>query len=379
MYFRLNPECFLIDGKNQGAIYDLIEGTVYSLNPEETIILRDCEKNLAVDPNNSFLSDLEKKCLGTFYENQVFIEKLRIGSPIEEFQPGRPPQFSRAFLEINNTCERTCRYCGFFGIHRSMGCMGCNIWDEPGQEISIGRWKNLIHELEDLDCKMVYFTGGDLTKDWERTLTLIDHAEGRFRNIFVCLKSDSLSGTIKKDLAQKATPIVQTDKLEEIPKEDPYVLTLPQDTSEEKMACFPQNGAIEFLIEEYQQIPLWSPLTSKKKIPGTSVNAFYHNKKAHPCLGNSLAITWRGDVLPCLLMRKHVLGNIQNMEMYSVFQKNIKGIHKFWEMHLGSIEKCEMCEFRYTCMDCRALEESLTGNIIGKALCNYDPTTGHWL
>lgn len=92
--------------------------------------------------------DFKKLRLGNFYLNKIYVQKLRIGSPpIEEQQIGNPPKLYRAFLEINNSCKRDCWFCGYYGIRRSLGCMGCNKWNQNGEPLPTEKWKKLIDDL----------------------------------------------------------------------------------------------------------------------------------------------------------------------------------------------------------------------------------------
>lgn len=77
-------------------------------------------------------------------------------------------------------------------------------------------------------------------------------------------------------------------------------------------------------------------------------------------------------------MRNHPLGNVANEGLYTVFEKGMEMINKIWKLTLNNIEKCKDCELRYSCADCRALEERLTKKIDGKATCSYNPSEGKW-
>ena len=378
MYFRLNPECYFIKGSRCGAIYDLIEGNIYALDSEETKLVESCEKN--VEKENKILENLKKLCLGNFYEKIVYIEKLRLGSPIEESQPGHPPQLNRAFLEINNSCNRNCWFCGYHGIKRSWGCMGCNKWNEDGETLTTERWREIIDELKDLDCKDIFITGGDLTLAWDKTMDILDYADGKFRKIYITLHEQSFSEKIAKYLANKAQTIIQTEKLDGIQSEDLiFLLTVRPEEFKNLKDVKNKKAMIDFVSEDFRSLSAEIPLISKRKIPKESMYQFFHNIKYHPCIGNTLAISHTGNVLPCPMMRNHVLGNIRDRELYTLFENGKEEIDKFWNLTLDNIEKCRDCEFRYACNDCRALEEKLTGKLEGKRLCDYEPEEGKWL
>jgi len=358
MYFRLNPECYFVKGGKRGAIYDLIEGDIYSLEPEETEFIERAERNYAVDGNELF-KKMESLNIGHFYEKPVYMERLRVGSPIEEYQPGHPPQLNRAFLEINDSCSKDCSFCGT--MHRSLGCMGCNVWNEE-RHLSTERWIDIVDQLADLGCRELFVSGGDLTQEWERTLMILYHAKARM-NVYVKLHKDFFQ-RVRKDIEGRATPIIQLD-ISDKPPETGGILLF---TAETIPAALPEKSMIDYTGRDF---------SSKRKIPKTNLYQFFHNTKLHPCLGGSLTISVSGNVLPCPMMRK-VIGNVEKEELYDLFGEKKEEIEKYWNLTLDGVEKCKACELRYACTECRALEGELTGDIYGKKLCNYDPEKGTW-
>ncbi|NMC60730.1 MAG: radical SAM protein, partial [Candidatus Methanofastidiosa archaeon] len=123
MYFRLNPECYFIKGKKSGAIFDLIDEKIYALDPKETELIALCEKNKSVSGSEEFLNEIKALRLGNFYPNKKYILKLRNRSLRQEDASSYPPELNRVILELNNTCERDCWFCGYYGVKRSAGCI----------------------------------------------------------------------------------------------------------------------------------------------------------------------------------------------------------------------------------------------------------------
>jgi radical SAM protein with 4Fe4S-binding SPASM domain len=257
--------------------------------------------------------------------------------------------------------------------------MGCNKWNESGEPLSVERWRNLIDQLKDLGCRKLFIGGGDLTLNWKRTLDILDHTKGKFQT-YVKLHQSSISQKVLNDLENRAEPLIQLERTDEVPEIDGFFV-LPIEPEKLKETKLPEGKKImlDFVSEAFDALPEDLPLTSKKKIAKTSIYQFFHNVKFHPCLGNSITITFSGNVLPCPMMRSHVFGNVKEKELYEVFWKEKEGMEKFWKMTLDAVENCSECEFRYACNDCRALEEKLTGKWDGKRLCNYDPQEGKWL
>lgn len=379
MHFRLNPECYFIRGNHSAAIYDLIEGTIYSLDGNESRIVAECEENKEISGSIGFLKDLQDACVGKFYEEKIFMEKLRVGSPIEEYQPGHPPYISKAFLEINNKCTQDCWFCGYNGISRSLGCMGCNKWLEEGDALSLKDWKQVVDQLVDLDCHSILLTGGDLTSCWETTLDIIQYARNSVKNVSVIMNINFLSEKILDDVKNQANLIINTENPGDISRDNFYILTIAENEIDKTNEISSENVSLDLISKDFRTIDSKSPLVSKKKINKTDIYQFSHNKKFHPCLGNSLTISWRGEVLPCPLMRSRSFGKIHKKTLPHFFKPGENNLETFWNLRLDTLSKCKNCEFRYSCGDCRALEESLTGNLSGKVLCNYDPENGVWI
>lgn len=137
------------------------------------------------------------------------MQKLRIGSPIYEMLMGNPPQLYRAFLEINNLCNRNCRFCGFYGIKNSKRCLSCNKWARNDEPLAIGTWRKLSDDLKDLGCIDHFVTGGDLTLTWDETKNIVDYAHGKFNNIYILIPQQNLFENIGDYLRNKAKLIVQ--------------------------------------------------------------------------------------------------------------------------------------------------------------------------
>jgi radical SAM protein with 4Fe4S-binding SPASM domain len=380
MFFRLNPECYYVKGEHSGAIYDLIEGSVYSLDTNENELILNCEKNGNVSTTDTRLIEMKKKCLGNFYDKRIFVEKLRVGTPLQDALQGKPPSLTSVLLEINNSCNESCWYCGSKGVHRSSGCLGCNTWpEEKGTPLMPEEWKIIIDGLADLNCQSLFFTGGDLTLAWGLTRELLDYAQQKFPQICVIVNSKRFTSTFAEDLKGKAFPIIQTDDITKINADDRYLLIVNENENSDTQSLSSKMVQIDSVSRDFSQIPRDSCLISKTKIQKTDIFRFSHTRKEHPCLGNTLTVSWKGDVLPCPLLRKYSLGSMKDMQLYEIFMKNAEGIKKFWNMSLENIPKCKMCEFKYACNDCRALEEALTGDLYGKKLCRYDVRQGVWV
>jgi len=378
MYFRLNPECYYIKGAKNSAIYDLLEGTVYALNSDESRLIEACEKNREIDPADPFLRGLKQRVVGNFYEKKVYIEKIRLGSPVADYQGGIPPVLNSAYLEIGNECDRSCWYCGYSGLSRTKGCLGCNVWPEEGTPVSLDRWKELIVELSMLHCRSLLIKGGDLTRDWELTRNIISFAKDHGESVYLIGHHEHFSQDQFEYLKKNVRLILQIDSLSQVTSDHTCLLPLDYAQSPEIFGNISGNIIIDMVSRTFSPLLSGSPLNSKMKIPKTNLPQFTHNNLLHPCLANSVTITWRGEVLPCPMMRDHSLGNINDRKLWTFFKNKTGDIQSFWKINLNSLSRCSQCEFRFACSDCRALETAKTGDLKAKVLCDYVPSDGTW-
>ncbi len=99
---------------------------------------------------------------------------------------------------------------------------------------------------------------------------------------------------------------------------------------------------------------------------------FFHTcQEWNSCWGGELAITSKGEVIPCVFAREQIMGNVY----FDPLEKIIKNkAHTYWKITSDQIEKCQDCEFRYACMDCRVLPLKAKKGIFGSPeRCNYNP------
>jgi len=265
-----------------------------------------------------------------------------------------------------------------------MGCMGCNKWDDNDDSLPLKKWENLLEELVNLDCKEVFLKGGDLTLSWDKTMSILDYARDMFEHMYITLHEQSISKSIIDDLGDKANIILQCEDVKGVPsvaQAHTYLITVkPEDwrSNSNTISSIAQKDImVDFIIKDTNNL-----VDNMRMMPrniSLNVHRFTNNMKYHPCVGHTITITHSGDAIPCPMMRKYKLGNVKHKELYTIFENENEGIYRFWNLNLDKIEKCKLCEFRYACNDCRALEEGLTGRLEGKVLCGYNPENGDWL
>jgi SPASM domain peptide maturase of grasp-with-spasm system len=106
-----------------------------------------------------------------------------------------------------------------------------------------------------------------------------------------------------------------------------------------------------------------------------TTNLFFENKLYNGCLNRKISIDEEGYIKNCPSMTvsfgHHKCTSLINVVMDEKFKH-------VWYLNKDKIKKCQECEFRYICTDCRAYLED-PNDIFSKPLkCGYDPYKGTW-
>lgn len=108
--------------------------------------------------------------------------------------------------------------------------------------------------------------------------------------------------------------------------------------------------------------------------PKMNEKNYAFNKKYNSCWGKKIAIAANGDIKPCIFSEIAV-GNLARNTIEEILSK----LRPFWELTKDKVEKCNQCELRYTCFDCRVIAVRHSGDLHGaNPNCFYDPATGTW-
>jgi radical SAM protein with 4Fe4S-binding SPASM domain len=105
-------------------------------------------------------------------------------------------------------------------------------------------------------------------------------------------------------------------------------------------------------------------------------NEYEHNRHWNPCWAGKLAITYTGDVMPCVMGRTQVVGNVRQQSLAAMLAS--PRLLDLWGLTKDQVAVCQHCEYRYVCGDCRPLAAS-GGDLHGAIpRCTYNPRLGDW-
>jgi radical SAM protein with 4Fe4S-binding SPASM domain len=409
--FALLPHCYLVKGAKRGAIYNLKTKDVYSIDARSLFLLESLEKGKTLKSALISIPELDSEEMFVYLRN---LEILKLGKFISDdetiikIQFKKPPEnLHFIWFEVTASCNLKC-------IH----CYASSNQDNILKEVMTQKdWERVIEESYALGCRRLQFIGGEpLCIGGDNLLGLIQKAKNvgyDFIEVYTnCIMMNkkileffwknkiAIATSIYGSNAKVHDLITQQsgsfDKTIETIKEIVKlklslrvgIIEMRQNTEniKETVKFLRRIGVQRIKIDTVRpsgrgcsQDLLDSNLINKQKrkaplFSKCSLTDFQKAHYGHNCFSDKICITANGNILPCIMERNIVLGNILQAPLheiiYSEKSKKIRNVIK------DDIESCRDCEYRYCCFDCRVKAE----NFYDKPLnCLYNPYTGRWL
>ena len=413
--FTLKKDCFLVKGVKRSAIYDLESGDVYSMDEDATTLIEKCETGKELNqifkdyPNETqpiiigYLENLVKLGLGYFLNNGKKVTKILIN---------QPNSLEFIWLELTAGCNLRCAHC-YSGSFPSL------LGEEKMGEAD---WIRVMKESYVIGCRKLQFIGGEPFTLGSKLLklivacqnigyefievytnaTLINDAQIQFladNKIAVAVSVYGNTQEIHEKVTRSSGSFNQTiTNLQKLIKKGVQVrvgiitMNLNEDYVGETVRFLKEDIGVKNvkvdlirpsgrgcnkdlmsskLLEKYKlRQPLFSKCTFK---------TFQRARYGHNCFSRDVCVTASGDVIPCVMERDIVLGNVLNFPLSHILHDKI--VKQVRSLNKDNIEVCRDCEYRYCCFDCRpkSKKASLDENLYAKpAECFYDPHTGKW-
>lgn len=404
MYFRLANYCALVEGFTRGAIYNLQTGKVHSLNKRAVEILEKCRQNHLQEDffsHKEELDFLERLCqlgLGSFYINDP---------GILEYRPPKVEAKKLEFLwlELTSGCNNK--------------CLHCYTASEPTAKPKVPqqRWLNLIQEAADTGASSLQLIGGEpLLYPYWRELVLQAERVG-FANIEIftnatLIDKDCIEFFQKHNVQIATTLYADNAKIHDAVTQNPgsfiktmtairnllnaqiplRIASIMMKTNEgeaENILNLLEDLGVEasppdvirptgrgenkhLLPDNYHKQPIQPPFF-------TDEDSFNQMHNCHNCLSGILAVTSEGKVIPCIFARNHICGDILSTSLAEIIQG--EKLQKCWHTTKDKVSKCQDCEYRYACFDCRPLAQSMDEKknwLAPSPECSYNPYSGKW-
>ncbi|MBP2649573.1 MAG: albA 1 [Firmicutes bacterium] len=410
MYYRLQNYCKLVEGAKRGAIYNLQTGKVHSINQGALGLLTACRAKALEElldfksPQDQifldFLHRLTEMGLGSFFINQPSPTKKEATPPVN------PPKLEFIWLELTSSCNNQCLHC-----YATSGPTSCS------DLVDHKRWLELITEARTAGASAIQLIGGEplLYRGWRELIEKAYHEKYDFIEIFTnatLINDDDItffkhynvniattiyadnaavhdSITLNEGSFTKTFTAINKLLASGIPLRIASIIMKPNEYEVEHIMKLCANLGVEvtppdvvrptgrgeddaLLPTAYAKQPIKPPFY-------TDPISFAKAQCQHSCLSGKIAITASGDVIPCIFARSEICGNILQTPLAEVLNGPL--LSDCWHTTKDKIEKCQHCEYRYACTDCRPLAQGSDTKkrwLACSSECSYNPYTGEW-
>lgn len=390
----LGRDLWLIEGMVRWAIYDLEKGIIIQITRQAGNFLSKITK---------LQRSIQSKIAILQKEAPQIYEVIRVESSTERlFDKSIDQSFTfpnyMIWIEVTDVCNQECLHCYTRSIVR-------------GNFLDQGVLKKLITQVSKLKFEQIQFTGGEpflypnlwCFVDYARELDSIPLIE-IYSNLTVITDRDielmkrykikiatTLLGSCP-EIHDRCTTIrgsfsnfirnirkvrdagiefrVGVVRMPENQDDMTHIETLMREErfiSQEK-SCAPDDVRPVGRGEQY-------PVSASGQSSGLYLHIdrkfFNMSHYWNTCWGGELAVTSKGDVLPCIFARDQIVGNVHRQDLQKIIRGQIQGC---WSITSGKIDKCRDCEYRFACIDCRVLSLKAGKGLYGEPQrCNYDP------
>lgn len=397
LYFKDNVH--FVKGYKNAAIYDTNNNKVYALDEYGKQIIENMieGKEIDVDIEKEYLEELKKLELLTDVNN-CSNEKIKIPNA----------KLIYAWLEITEACNLRCVHCyGQFG-HPKI---------DKEKTLKTKDWKEIIDKLIRYGCRDIQLIGGEpmVHKDFYEILEYA-HLQGMKRidvftnGTFIDEKSIEIfkktnasirvsvyghNAEIHDRITKQSGSFEANKKGLQLLKENNIPTSIAVVVMKENEKYIDEiKKYITELGHRYNGYDVIRPscVTDKKNHSITNIkllnsryntkaefwtsnNSFIESHFYNSCWNGKIAITSKGEILPCIFARDEIIGNIREDTEEQLKEK----IVMTWRKTKDDVDTCKDCEFRYCCHDCRPLAKAINGEIMSKyPRCCYNPYKGIW-
>lgn len=396
-HYCISDHCRWVRGSSGSAIYDLKKGEVYAINPDGTAVL---EKILAgadvPEGSAAFVDSLAERYLLNNHDTPIVENRI-------------PPRFRYVWLELTGGCNCRCLHC--------YGAFGSPGKKDLQNELTVDEWKDMMDRITAMGGDSLQFIGGEpLIHPHFCELLSYAHQVG-FKRIDIFTNAYLLTEEMADLIAEVGASVrvslygcdAQTHdaitqhpgsfarldrsldilKARDIPVAIAVVLMrenqdiLPQIREYIERKGLQYNGfdtvrTVKHSVQNSHAVTR-RDITAQRIMHQphftTSPFAFSCNRQWNSCWYGKLAITSRGDVIPCIFARDLVCGNVRTDPLESIREKLLG----YWRITKDQVEGCSACEFRYACDDCRPLAMGDGDGLLGKyPRCTYLPGSCQW-
>jgi radical SAM protein with 4Fe4S-binding SPASM domain len=404
----------LVAGAKRGAIYDLRDGAVYSVDERSKALLLACKEKWSLSDIFSPITELSPTlCI-------AYLDKLcesglgrycAVGEISEEILPEKiPARLEFVWLEVVAGCNLNCIHCYQGGCPSLIG----------SEKMQLADWKRVIDEARDLGCEKLQFIGGEPLIMGDGLVTLIEYA----RTIGFTFIEVFTNATL---LTEKFLSVFAANKVHvaisfygERPETHELITLSPgshrktlagikkvldagvdlrvavvgmrqnETECERTIAYLKEIGIKEVRfdvvrpsgrgtsVDIVSEKLLGSVMQKHPAFPPCTEDVFLRRISGHDCFSRKMCIGADGVAYPCIMERRVNYGSVLQDSLVNILNGSeavdVRGLSK------DRIAICKDCEYRYACSDCRPKavvgEEASFASKLRE--CFYDPYSGKW-
>lgn len=392
MYYCLNNNIYLVEGKAKDCIYNLNNGRLYHIEKAFSALIKEvCSVdigmlNITIEENKA-IEDLKKA------------ELISISNKIKQFSNIKS---LIASFDINFVWIEVCTFC-------NLKCKHC--YNESSAQchetMSFKNFKFVCQELLNIGVKNIQLIGGEpfCNKDIMR---MLDYASSRFDFVEVFTNGISINEewceffknnkihiamsvysydaeehdkvTLQKGSHEKTVHSIELLKQYGIPYRIATVYMKDISVGEKNTDLYTINPNKDVIrMAGRGNIGLLTPELLKKKLITKKTFSYALNPESiacnvngNRCFSSKLYISANLEVYPCVMERRFSHGNLKDKRIGDIIKREIQEFSK------DKVDGCKDCEFRYACNDCRP--DSISDNIYAKPYyCTYDVDKGEFM
>lgn len=411
-FFAWHPDVQVVYGAQRAAVYDFRTEDVYSLNSIAADIIRSMDRRIAVEEIDP------KHLLFLTWLQQLDLIELNEYPIADQREQSRPDSHSLDFLwlELGENCNLGCSHC--YAEAQNPTLFGQKSSKSAGDPMTLSDWERVLQQAFELGCHELQFTGGEVLL-YRELITLIDIANDKgfdFIEVYtngMLLTEQKVKAFAERDVhlavslhgTQAETHEAVTGlrgsfeytlaglkraKENAIPVRIAGVAVAANQNDIINLPVFANSlGFSEVRLDVVREVGSGSEanlmpdnpeVLSKKWLtsPVFSANRedYEHNRQWNPCWAGKLTITNNGDIIPCVMGRTEVVGNVKEQSLREILES--PKLKSLWGLTKDQIEICKDCEYRYVCGDCRPLAIARGGLHGSMPRCTYDPYKGYW-
>jgi MoaA/NifB/PqqE/SkfB family radical SAM enzyme len=391
MYYNFNDNVYLVKGNAKSCVYDFNTLKLYSVNKE---LSDELDKINTAKVQVGSLNDSLQSIIEAFIKmGLIVVSPTSITKFIEE-REYTPTTSKLAWVEITNKCNLKCRHC----YNES--------YASSEQVMTFENYKLVIDSILKIGIKKLSIIGGEPYFDGNNLRTMLDYAIGKFNVIEIftngTLISDDWFDYLEKNDIHLALSVYSyieevhdnvtgisgswkrtTDLIKKLKHHRIQYRTCNVLMKDVEVGCQSDNtfelgkkqdivrmaGRANFslLSDDLLRKQIITKDTFTKPLNTALCKALF---SGHNCFSRKIYVASDMTVYPCVMERR-IQHCVVKPESGITLDENIRTMGK------NRIDNCCVCEYRYTCFDCRP--NSLSGELLEKPwYCSYNPIAGEW-